>query len=397
MNRMLIAGALLVAGSLPSALPAKTPLAGHHRTADARLKTLYDGYAAWDAKQSVQMDDGRGGLQPGDRLPRVDEASQRGREAHLKELLGQLDAIPVAQLSPGERVNAAVFRTVLENALIEPRFRTWEMPFNSDSSFWTYLDFATSFDSAAEYRRYIARMRDIPRYFDEQIVNMRAGLARGFSVPRATLDGPRRLDRHLRRSRSRRQSPFYRAVRARCRRPSRQREQQALRAEGGARDQAVGDAGLSRSCSPSSATNICRRRGPRSRRTTCPTATRSIAAQIREYTTIDMSPRRSTSSASRRSRGSTRRCARPWRTAASRAASRSSSSSCKTDPQFYAKTPDELMGVSAYVAKRVDGKIGNVIGTLPRRRFGIVPVAGLASRRFTPSGRGGVGPDWIAR
>ena len=30
-------------------------------------------------------------------------------------------------------------------------------------------------------------MREIPRYFEEQIANMRAGLARGFSVPRATL------------------------------------------------------------------------------------------------------------------------------------------------------------------------------------------------------------------
>ena len=31
----------------------------------------------------------------------------------------------------------------------------------------------------------------------------------------------------------------------------------------------------------------------------------------------------------------------------------------KTDPQFYAKSPDELLGVSSYVAKRVDGKIGD--------------------------------------
>ena len=53
------------------------------------------------------------------------------------------------------------------------------MPFNSDSSFWTYLDDRSRSTDAAEYRRYIARMRDIPRYFDEQIVNMRAGLARG--------------------------------------------------------------------------------------------------------------------------------------------------------------------------------------------------------------------------
>jgi uncharacterized protein (DUF885 family) len=30
-------------------------------------------------------------------------------------------------------------------------------------------------------------MRDIPRYFDDQIANMRAGLKRGFSVPRVVV------------------------------------------------------------------------------------------------------------------------------------------------------------------------------------------------------------------
>jgi uncharacterized protein (DUF885 family) len=61
----------------------------------------------------------------------------------------------------------------------------------------------------------------------------------------------------------------------------------------------------------------------------------------------------------------------------------------KTDPQFYAKTPDELMGVSAYVAKRVDGKVGTIIGTLPRRRFGIIPVPDSLAPFYT-AGRGGL-------
>jgi uncharacterized protein (DUF885 family) len=61
----------------------------------------------------------------------------------------------------------------------------------------------------------------------------------------------------------------------------------------------------------------------------------------------------------------------------------------KTDPQFYAKTPDELMGVSAYVAKRVDGVIGEHFGTLPRRRFGIIPVPDALAPFYT-SGRGGL-------
>ena len=104
-------------------------------------------------------------------------------------MLAQLNAIAPAQLSPDEQVNAAVFRTTLENQIADYHFRTWEMPFNSDSSFWTYLDASQPFDDVAGYQRYIGRMRDIPRFFDEQIANMKAGLARGFSVPRATLNG----------------------------------------------------------------------------------------------------------------------------------------------------------------------------------------------------------------
>ncbi len=61
----------------------------------------------------------------------------------------------------------------------------------------------------------------------------------------------------------------------------------------------------------------------------------------------------------------------------------------KTDPQFYAKTPDELMGVSAYVAKRTDGKIGDYFGLLPRRRFAIIPVPDALAPFYT-SGRGGL-------
>src|SRR3546814_20002657 len=65
------------------------------------------------------------------------------------------------------------------------------MPFNSDSSFWSNLAFMARrpMRDARAYRNYIGRLADVPRYFDQQMANMRAGLARGFSVPRAVLDG----------------------------------------------------------------------------------------------------------------------------------------------------------------------------------------------------------------
>ena len=55
------------------------------------------------------------------------------------------------------------------------RFRTYEAPFNSDTFFWTEFTPRQGFATAGAYRAYLARLRDVPRYFDEQIINMRAG------------------------------------------------------------------------------------------------------------------------------------------------------------------------------------------------------------------------------
>lgn len=61
----------------------------------------------------------------------------------------------------------------------------------------------------------------------------------------------------------------------------------------------------------------------------------------------------------------------------------------RTDPQFVADTPDELMGVSAYTAKRVDGVIADYFGFLPRHRFTIRPVPDAIAPFYT-AGRGGL-------
>jgi uncharacterized protein (DUF885 family) len=61
----------------------------------------------------------------------------------------------------------------------------------------------------------------------------------------------------------------------------------------------------------------------------------------------------------------------------------------KSDPKFYARTPDELLGVSSYVAKRTDGQMKNFFGFLPRYRFTIRPVPEAIAPFYT-SGRGGL-------
>jgi uncharacterized protein (DUF885 family) len=46
----------------------------------------------------------------------------------------------------------------------------------------------------------------------------------------------------------------------------------------------------------------------------------------------------------------------------------------RTDPQFYAKTPHELLAEASYIAKKVDGRLPQLFGKLPRQPYGVAPV-----------------------
>jgi uncharacterized protein (DUF885 family) len=354
--------------------------------ADVKLRELYDGYASWDSRESEYFEDSRGETQQTGHLPHVDAASQLRRAAHFKQLLDQLNAIPASQLSPDEKVNAAVFRTILENAVADARFREWEMPFNSDSSFWTYLDSGSAFADPDEYRRYISRMREIPRYFDEEIANMRSGLARGFSVPRATLEGrDASVSAFITDDVSK--SAFFKPFEQM---PSTipAAEQQALRAEGTAAiQQAVLPAYrkllefIRNEYLPMARTSIAAR--------DLPDGDAYYRANIREYTTTDLSPEEIHQTGLKEVARIDAAMRQTMADSGFKGSFEQFLKFLKTDPQFQAKTPDELMGVSAYVAKRVDGKIGDYFGLLPRRRFGIVPVPDALAPFYT-SGRGGL-------
>lgn len=386
----LMACAIFAAGTTSTASatpPANVPKAAAvHSIADTRLRALYDGYARWDAEQSCSIADKNGEWQQGGCLPRVDAATQAQRLRHLEELQRQLAAIPLASLSPDERVNAAVFGTVLDNGLIELRGRTYEMPFNSDSNFWTYLDRRQPFGDADEYRRYIARLNDIPRYFDEQMANMDVGLARGFSVPKVTLEGrDKSISTYL--DKSGEESSFYAAFKDM---PSTipAAEQQALRAQG--------LAAISNSVLPAYRKLLTYYTGtyyPKARTAVSaqalPDGDAFYRGQVREYTTTDLTPEQihqiGLSEVARIEAGMRDQ----MRASGFKGDLPAFLTFLKTDPQFYAKTPDELMGVASYVAKRVDGKLDEEFHLLPRRRFTIIPVPDALAPFYT-AGRGGL-------
>ena len=191
MSKSLIRSALtsLVLCGILVLLPVPAETQRDTRSADARLRALYTEEWNWRRAEMGRRSDEPGEAGASDRFPKVDAASQQARLAYWTRTLATLDSIPLVELSPEEKVNAQVFRASIHAFSNEIKFRTYEAPFNSDTFFWTDFTPRQGFVTVSAYRAYLGRLRDVPRYFDQQITNMRAGLARGFTVPRVSVVG----------------------------------------------------------------------------------------------------------------------------------------------------------------------------------------------------------------
>jgi len=55
----------------------------------------------------------------------------------------------------------------------------------------------------------------------------------------------------------------------------------------------------------------------------------------------------------------------------------------RTDPQFYAKTPEELLIHASYISKQMDAKLPKLFNLLPRTPYGVAPVPDSIAPKYT--------------
>ena len=117
-------------------------------TADAHFQAIYKAEWDWRMQQAPGYDEDsdNSARKPATRLQDVGPDAQAKRLAHLDGVLRQLDGIDPKALSPEEQVNYAVYRPQIAHMAAEIRFRDFQMPFNSDSSFWSDLGFMARAD-----------------------------------------------------------------------------------------------------------------------------------------------------------------------------------------------------------------------------------------------------------
>ncbi|MGB8600759.1 MAG: DUF885 family protein, partial [Rhizomicrobium sp.] len=158
-------------------------------SADAQFEAIYTAEWQWRGKQFAANEDTSGTVAA--HLPEVGEAAQQARLAYWRDVDKKLDGIDVGKLSHQRAVDYQVYRFQIETLIADQVYKTYQRPLSGDTSFWGDLaDTARgTLHNEQEYRDYLNQISDIPRYFTENIDNMRAGLKRGFTLPQITLEG----------------------------------------------------------------------------------------------------------------------------------------------------------------------------------------------------------------
>jgi uncharacterized protein (DUF885 family) len=355
-------------------------------SADARLQELYRTEWKWREEQFADNEDTQRPVV--DHLPKVDPATQEMRLRYWEDVLGELDGIPRAELSAPEQLNYDIYRPQIEILIANQRFREYEMPANSDTTFWTDLGYTARrpFRTLKDYESWIAQMGHMPRYFREQMGEMRAGLARGFTPPRITMEG-RDASLTAVTEATPEGSLFYTPF----------KDMPGVSAADQARLRTQALKTIRDKVQPAYVELLKFMRTeyvPGTRVTLAaedlPNGREYYRAKIREFTTLEMDA----AAIHALGQAEVAQLHAEMLTAMKETGFVGDFPAfmqfLRTDPQFYAKTPEELLMRAAWIAKKFDAKTSQYFGYLPRTRFAIRPVPDDLAPFYT-AGRGGPG------
>lgn len=123
-------------------------------------------------------------------VPGVAPEDYERRLKTAEAMQARLEAIDLSAVAESKRLSAELLGFILKHDIALAPFRGWRVPFLADYGFhnaFGYVVGATPFRTLKDYEDYLARLEKLPAFLDQNIANMRMGLADGFAQPKEIL------------------------------------------------------------------------------------------------------------------------------------------------------------------------------------------------------------------
>lgn len=319
-----------------------------------------------------------------DRVPAVAPEDHARREAEAADFLARLDAIDRDALDENDQLNANLLRFILKHGVALAAFDGWRIPFLADTGFHTnfnYVVSATPFRTEKDYEDYLKRLSGLPGYIDQNIDNMRQGLADGFTQPKEIL--PYILPSfEAQVKEDAKDHPFYAPFESMPDRIS-DRRRKALQGEG--------ERVLTEAVIPAFArlaTFMKEEYMPGARETlgasALPKGEAYYAALVRYYTSLDDATPEEIHEIGLREVARIRtEMDGVMEDAGFEGSFEEFLDFLRTDDQFYPESAQDLLERAAWIAKDIDGRLPKYFGKLPRQPYSVEPVPEEIAPNYT--------------
>lgn len=343
--------------------------AGARQTAAEALKSVIDDHWANRLEQSPTFATTLGVRDYDDRLGDPSLAAYDASVETMRGFLARLGAIDAAALGPDDRLNYDLLRLELENGIEGAKYGQKYMTVTNRAGPHTFiarLPDQLPFFTRADYESYVARLNDIPRYMTASIERLRAGVAAGWTQPCAPMEGyERSIAFHVVDDVTK--SALYKPF---AKKPDSiaARDWGRLKAAGekAIRDKAIPAIAAFGAFYDSEYKPACREAIGAS---SLPDGGAYYAWRARSFTTTAMTPEEIHALGLKEVARIRKEMDAVIKSVKFEGDFKAFQEFLRTDPRFYAKTPEELMAANSVVAKRMDGEMPRLFGRLPRMPY----------------------------
>ncbi|MEY2482987.1 MAG: hypothetical protein QOK24_1515 [Verrucomicrobiota bacterium] len=354
-------------------LPAGAAPETKETEASKSLNAFFEAEWNYEMEQSPARASSMGDRRWNDRWGDQSLEAIRKREEHEKQALAGLSKFDRANLPLTDQLNYDLFKKDLETDIEGFKFRTYLMPINQRGGLQTLdeLGDRLRFETVKDYEDWIARLRAFPALMDQNIALMREGAKSHIIWPKIVLERvPAQIDKQLVSKPD--ESPFYKAF---------QKFPEAIAAADRDRLTKAAQEAIASGVLPSfqklkkyfveeylpaafDEVGVWK----------MPLGGEFYAFLARRHTTTDLTPQQ----IHEKGLSEVARIKAEMQTIMEKTGFKGTLpeffTKLRTDPQFFYKTPDELLQAYRALAKRIDPNLVKVFKTLPRTPYGVTPI-----------------------
>lgn len=346
---------------------------------NAKLHALFEEEKAFNELQitSLSQYDGTNAF------PDISPAAQQKRADFYKEILEKLTKIDANALSISDKISYDLFKFLLEDRIARIGFEDYLMPINAEGGFYTYfgsIDRSMLFEKKEDYDKYLGRIGGFKRFTEAHMDLMRLGVKKGITQPKVIMEKYKALMTPYM-VEDPTETTFYRpfkkipaSIDADAQNTLIAQAKQIIQ-DSVLATYKIFDKFMAEEYVPNCKTDLGA--------TSLPNGKAYYEQRVQFYTTLPMSSDEIFELGQKEVARIRTDMEEIIKEVKFKGDFPEFLTFLRTSPQFYAKTPKELLMHGSYLAKKIDGKLPEYFNILPTLPYGVQPVPAEIAPNYT--------------